>query len=631
MTIRKENLPRQQSRAAFQPSSLNTDARTVDLVWGSPEPVLRGYWEQYYEVLSFDPSSVNLSRLNGGAPLLNNHSQYDLGDIIGVVERAWIADGVGHATVRFPDAGTSEESDQMFAMVRQGIIRNVSVGYTINEFEVQGAPEGEIPTYVAVDWEPSELSLVCVPADATAGVRSNEAEKTFPVKIRMKEEPRMEPEVKPAAAAAPIDLDKVRAEERAAVKKHASEVRALVRKSGFADDVADGLIDADHSLDQVRAKLLDLHIERGAKATAPANVTVEIVADERSKIASGMEDAIMHRIDSRKNKVTEAGAQYVGMTLKEIARESLRKQGVDTGGMSPMRLAERALHTTSDFPGILANVVNKTLRKAYEEAPNSYEFMVNEVDVSDFKPISRVQLGDGPQLEKVPESGEIKRGTFGDSAETYQVQTFAKIIGVTRQVIVNDDMNALARIPEAFGKAGKSLISDSVWGLIINGTVGATMFDGTSLFTTAHGNISTISGGIQAALSDMRQKMKNQMGTSGRYLNLQPKYLLVGTGRETEAEGVVSPLIMAQQASNVNTFARTLQIVAEPRLPAGAFYLVADPAQIDLIEVAYLQGQRGIYSEQRMGFDVDGMEIKARLDFGVKALDWRGFVRNAGT
>ncbi len=631
MTIKTENLPRLQSRAAFQPTTMNAQARTVDLTWGSPEPVLRGYFNQFNEVLSFDPSAVNLDRLNSGAPLLNNHSQYDLGDIIGVVERAWIEGGIGHATVRFPEAGTSDESDQMFKMVSQGIIRNVSVGYTVNEYEEQGAPEGEIPTYLAVDWEPAELSLVCVPADATVGVRSSESEKTFPVKIRMKEVS-VEPEVKPAPAPAPtIDLDAVRKEERAAVKKHASEVRALVRKSGFADEIADGLIDNDHSLDQVRSRLLDLHIERGAAPTKPANGTIEIVAEERSKVATGMEDAIMNRLDSRKNPVTDAAREFVGMTLSEIARESLRKQGVTTTGLSRMELAGRALHTTSDFAGILANVVNKTLRKAYSEAPNSYEFMVNEVDVSDFKPISRVQLGDGPQLEKVPESGEIKRGSFGDSAETYQVQTFAKIIGVTRQVIVNDDMNALSRIPQAFGAAGRSLISDAVWGLIINGTTGATMYDGTSLFTTQHGNIDTTAGGIMAALPNMRTKMKNQMGTSGRYLNLQPKYLLVGTGRETEAEGVISPLIFAQQASNVNTFARTLQIVAEPRLPVGAFYLVADPSQIDLIEIAYLQGQRGIYSEQRMGFDVDGMEIKARLDFGVKALDWRGFVRNAGT
>src|SRR5690606_4648979 len=79
---------------------------------------------------------------------------------------------------------------------------------------------------------------------------------------------------------------------------------------------------------------------------------------------------------------------------------------------------------------------------------------------------------------------------------------------------------------------------------------------------------------------------------------------------------------------------RTLAVIAEPRLdPASGaipWFLFANPATIDTIEYAYLEGQEGVYIETRMGFDVDGVEVKARLDFGAKAIDWRGMYRNPG-
>ena len=73
--------------------------------------------------------------------------------------------------------------------------------------------------------------------------------------------------------------------------------------------------------------------------------------------------------------------------------------------------------------------------------------------------------------------------------------------------------------------------------------------------------------------------------------------------------------------------------ISEPRLDAAsetAWYLAASPNQIDTIEYAYLEGQQGAYIETRNGFDVDGVEIKCRLDFGAKAIDWRGLYKNPG-
>ena len=110
------------------------ETRTIEVVWSTGAAVRRrDPWsgKAYEEILSLDPAHVDLTRLNGGAPLLNTHGAFDLEDVIGVVERAWIArEGgtyVGRATVRFSDRADVEP---IWQDVKSGIIRNVSVGYT---------------------------------------------------------------------------------------------------------------------------------------------------------------------------------------------------------------------------------------------------------------------------------------------------------------------------------------------------------------------------------------------------------------------------------------------------------------------------------------------------------------------
>ena len=173
------DLPMQTRLAAVQPSSLNVESRTIDLVWSTGAKVRRfDYWEgRYYdEELSLDPAHVDLSRLNAGANLLNSHGQYDLSDVLGVVERAWIEDGQGLATVRF---SSRAEVEPIFADVKTGIIRNVSVGYWVRKYEVT-REDGKVDVYRAVDWQPGEISLVSVPADAGAGTRAASRDATAP-------------------------------------------------------------------------------------------------------------------------------------------------------------------------------------------------------------------------------------------------------------------------------------------------------------------------------------------------------------------------------------------------------------------------------------------------------------------
>ena len=159
----------------LMPESVDAERRTVEVVWSTGAAVRRrDPWtgKRYDEVLSLEETHVDLSRLNGGAPLLNTHGAWDLRDVIGVVERAWIArEGealVGRATVRFSDRADVEP---IWRDVASGIVRNVSVGYAVRSYEITET-DGQPPVWRAVDWQPLELSAVPIGADAAAGFRA---------------------------------------------------------------------------------------------------------------------------------------------------------------------------------------------------------------------------------------------------------------------------------------------------------------------------------------------------------------------------------------------------------------------------------------------------------------------------
>lgn len=630
--MKKIGLPKFDFRAQFSPGTINKEARTAELVWSTGARVLRSsFWDgPYFEELSMDTGAIRMERLNNGAPLLNSHNARDLESQIGVVERAWIENGQGKAVVRFSQ--NNPKADPIWKDVADGVIRNVSVGYVTHKFEQVEGGQDTTPVFRAVDWEPMELSLVPIPADASAGVRASEEKfecvfETRNFNVEKKTMPTKE-ELEQIAA------EKREAEEKQkaaveATQKRATEILASVRKAGLEMSFAEELIgDEKISLEAARGKIIDKLAETSPKVDA-RNPSITIVTDEVDTMKRGMESALLHRFDAKKYKLEGSASEFIGMRMSELAKEALEKRGVKTRGLSVNEIAKRAFHSTSDFPEILANVANKSLRDGYEEAPATYAPLVREIEVADFKQISRTQLGDYPQLEKVGESGEFKRGTISEAAEKYQVETYGKVVAVSRQVIVNDDMAAFTRLPMMAGIAARNKISNDVWNILL---ANAAMGDGVTLFHATHSNLQAGAAAIKDGLSVMRSAMKKQTGLDGQLLNIMPKFLIVGSERETEAEALVSSLIIPNTVSDSIplAFARSLQVIAEPRLGAAPYYLAASIGQIDVIELAYLQGQRGVYLETRMGFDVDGMELKARLDFGVKAIDWRGLQKNPG-
>jgi len=665
-------LPMQLRRAPILPATVNPDARSVDVVFTTGAAVRRRRWTgwdtsvPFDEILEVSERAVDLTRLNAGAPALDSHSVWSSHSQVGVVERAWIEGKEGKATIRFPREGLDQAADRMFGLISDGIIRNVSVGYSIERVKVvEPAAKGEVEQRIVERWTPLEVSFVTVPADPRAQVRAAD-QASYPVEIvdtRMQKEAsmpestthvagdvpaltesRQQPVAAPAhpeptatrmldALAAP-DSEAIATRAREAERDRVSTIYDLTGRLNLERSFAEDLVKRGVSVDESRRLILDQVAAKSDETRTFPHVSISLGGrDERITRRDAVANALLHRYSPTLFPLEDAARQYRGMTLLELARESLGNAGVNTRGLSRDEVATRALHSTSDFPEILSAVTNKTLRQAYDAYPRTFALFCRQVLATDFKSMHRVQLGEAPQLLEVGESGEFKRGTLGESKESYKVKTYGRVVAITRQVLINDDLDAFTRIPAMYGNSIAQLESDVVWGII---TANPAMADGNALFHTTHKNLAGTGAALDvASVGAARAAMALQTGLDKKtVLNIRPAFLIVPAALELKAEQLVAQnLVPADSAKVVPQSMRTLSPISEPRLDAASatsWYLAASPNQIDTIEYAYLEGQQGAYIETRNGFDVDGVEIKCRLDFGAKAIDWRGLYKNPG-
>jgi len=678
-------LPAMRRSAELAPNTADADSRTVEVIWSTGARVRRErfFGEPYDEELSLDPAHVRLDRLNAGAPVLKVHELDTLDAVIGSVVpgSARIENGRGIAQIRISERADVEP---IWRDILAGHIRAVSIGYQVHRFDIS-KPDGGRELWRAVDWTPFEISAVPAGADPAAGFRSQSPSASArPLETCVLHRrdaspnpqgasPMMENTQTPATTAETVadrtietaateettmtdtppstadaqtrarpktakpdipDPDAAANRAREAERERVSTIYDLAGRLNLERGFAEELVRRGTNLDEARRLILDKVAAGSDETRTFGHVSVPLGGrDERITRRDAVANALLHRYSPTLFPLEDAARQYRGMTLLELARESLGNAGVNTRGLSREEVATRALHSTSDFPEILAAVTNKTLRQAYEAYPRTFTAFCRRVLATDFKEMRRLQLGEAPQLLEVAEGGEFKRGTLSESEESYRVKSYGRVVAITRQVVINDDLDAFTRIPAMYGNAIAQLESDVVWGII---TSNPAMADGNALFHTTHKNLAGTGAALDvSSVGAARAAMAKQTGLDKKtVLNIRPAFLIVPASLELKAEQLVAQnLVPAAASSVVPQSIRSLALISEPRLDAAsetAWYLAASPNQIDTIEYAYLEGQEGPYIETRNGFDVDGVEIKCRIDFGAKAIDWRGLYKNPG-
>jgi HK97 family phage major capsid protein len=319
--------------------------RTIEFPFSSEKPVYRGVLGN--EILDHREGSIDFSRLNDAAPLLFNHNP---DKPIGVVEKAWTKDKRGYARVRFSDNPFPSE---VYNDVKNGILRGVSVGYSVNETREE---EDAKDSYRVTSWTPAEISIAVVAADESVGVgRAKEVKEENKKEVTMsnkQESSNMQAQrINDDVAAAPVasqtqqtqkmtdtpDLSVVRQEERKAERSRITNISALGAQHG-CEDLATSLVESGASIDEARAAVLERIGAKPVETVSQVDMTQEKNIDY--KLTTGIRAALTGDWSSK-----EAG--YVRELSQEVERSGVKKTSERSFLVPYTALTKRATYVTS--------------------------------------------------------------------------------------------------------------------------------------------------------------------------------------------------------------------------------------------------------------------------------------------
>lgn len=677
-------------RADFVPDTFNEENRTMEVVFSTGAKGKRGFWTEYFEELSMKKSDVRLERLNKGAPVLNNHSRFNgLEGILGVVEEAFIRNKEGIARIRFSERDelqgiirdiqsgvirnisvgykvhaykdVSKKGDEIptlraidwepmeisfvdipFDMDSQSrsLDENTTYECTIERAEEndmniaekirEACKKAGLNDEVAENMVSREISLDEIDGEIKKALESKERSEETPKAKESEETPEADDESQRSdenPETPVVDMDKEREMAKQEERSRVNEINTVSRSLGIEADVTETHIKDGTSIDDFRKLAIETKAKQDqTKRTNNHNVEVTDM-DQRKLRIEGAQNALLNRFKPGKYEITNEGTEFRFSSLIDLASRFLEAEGVNVRELSKSQIATRSLHTISDFKEILANTANKSLRDAYGEAPQTFAGIVNEVELDDFKEVSRTQLHSGAGLSELNEKGEYEHTTLSESAEKYSLGTFGKIVGITRKMIINDDMGAFTRVPQQFGLKARSLESKLVWAIINSNPL---MADGFNLFSAEHGNLAAAGTAINvAAVNAGMSAMMLQKDLDDEFIDIMPSFLAGASQRAAEIKSFLGSTVPTQD-SEVNPFKGDLDPLIERRLEARPWYLMATAQMIDMIEIARLRGESGPVVEQKEGFETDGLKLKVRYDFAAKVLDHRGFYKNPG-
>lgn len=653
----------------------NLESRTVPASLSSESPVDRFFGR---EILVHDSDAVDLSRAGDGLPLLWNHNT---DEPIGVVERIKIKDGKLRGVLRFSN---NKKAIEVFNDVRDGFLKNISIGYQVNKFEEQ-ANSNDIRV---TGWTLLESSVVTVPADASVGINralsgvnamADEAQ-TPAVEVGTTNNPGAGSE--PVVPIRQIDANAVRAKAVLDERNRLKEIdgifaNPIVPRDSVYDGIRAQALNEGWGADQTRKIVMetlggeaepvsnqgtvpdDVQVfgvaSRAQPAASPAyqprplGAGVRMGEDQTEKFRNGFTEAMLVKAGVLTDRKSIDGARaggLVGKRLIVLAGDYCRMHGINTQAMDDDAVAFRALtyraagQTTSDFTNILANVANKSLLQGWDEAPETWQTWTRRGTLPDFKTAEISGLSGFTGLDEVPEDGDITYGKFTDRKETIKLVSYAKKYRITRKLIINDDLRALSAIPRAMGRAGNRKVGDITYALL-NGTGPTLNQDSTALFdTSSHKNyVAASTAPTVATLNTASVAMAKQTDpNSGATLNIQPRFLMVPKALEQTARVLMAATYDPAGTAGTlppNTFSGRYEIITDARLDGqtygtAAWYLLADPNIFDTFEVAFLNGMAEPYMRENEEWDGQGTSYLVGVDFGVSALDFRAVHKYRG-
>jgi hypothetical protein len=327
-------------------------------------------------------------------------------------------------------------------------------------------------------------------------------------------------------------------------------------------------------------------------------------------------------------KTLEAAAKIQRTTSLGEVLLSAAEEGGYTGSrrisaatLRPILAAAWATHSIS---GILSSTVNKFLLAGFNGVESSWRSMSAVRSVNDFKAITSYRLNGGFKFEKVANGGELKNAGASDESRTISADTYGIMTSVTRTDLINDDLGALTAVPQRIGRGGALKLNDVFW---------ASFQDDSAFFTTARGNKKTTAGALSLsnlkAIATLFRKLKDP---DGNPVAVEPRVLLVPADIELAAAEIMGSSLLvggSSAAPDRNVLAGRYQVVSTSYLSSAEdYYLLASPADLPVMEVAFLNGvQSPIVETAEADFNTLGVQMRGFFDVGVAKAEYLAGVK----
>lgn len=631
----------------IDPASYDEEARTIELCYATTAPVDR---YDYTEVLAISEDAIDTTRLDAGAVyLIRDHTPY--GDPLGLIVSHRIDGDRAYATVRL------SENDQVAGVLRDiasGLYRTCSVGYQVVKTETEETDSGTVVTVTR--WMPFEVSMTVIPADINAQTRSNPSKTKGkqmakkPVRAQREDETLVDETVDEtneivvtvtpgADGVADVVVETVDVEDEDEDldgedegvtieddRARAAAIMTLAVRHGVANDVVTRAVTNGTSEEDFRKMIKRT---RAAGSPGDLNARARITRDERETRQTHAANALYARM--RGGRVTEAEAgefrslRTVDLLRAAIGPSARRMDDAQVASMLSQPQFRFGMHTTSDFSFTQAagSAIERRVREIYTNVESPLQPLVRETLVSDFRPVASYSIGGFPELRETPEGAEYEAGTVTTEAGTFSIRKYGRVLNLSFEAIINDDLRLLDTAIRGVAVKGVTLRNR-----LVREAFSAKMADGKALFHASHGNVINQPLDL-AGLSAARAALRAQKDLDGEPMGLTARYLVVGPALETVAQQLVSP-ITAAVTGQVNPFAGTLEVIVDDVMTGTEWMLAADPAMADAIELADLRGYEGVQVEEITNALNDGISYRARTFAGASPTGFRGFVKSTG-
>lgn len=576
--------------------------------------------------------------------------------------------------------GDDEDSMRVIAHAKNGFKWQASVGATVERREYLEAGKSTKvngktvsgPLIIARAWTLRETSIVTIGADGKTSAKiaakqgntkmdpfnqwlqaqgiTVETFEALNETVQASLRASFDATNKVEAAAPAVSADEIRKITAAAIKEAATDA-ARQAVDEVRNAAAIERLTANHP--DIRTKALaekwtpettELHVLRASRPQGPNAIIRgnggEVSSDVLTAAlcqAGGLKDVEKQYDDKT---LQAAHTAYRGrISLQQILLQAAWDNGY-TGrhfqsGAADMTAILKAAFSTLSLPGILSNTANKFLLQGFMGVETSWRAIAATRNVKDFKTITSYRMTGAFTFAEVAPTGELEHGTFDEESFTNQAKTYGRMAAITRTDLINDDLGALTTTPQRVGRGGALKLNDVFW----------TEFkaDHSTFFPTDGSKLNYISGASSAlgsaGMALALAKFMRKTDTDGKPLALTPAWLLVPPELEVAARELFQSTTVNTGGSattakvpNANIFSgRYPPIVSQYLTDTGVWYLGASPADMPLIEVAFLNGvEQPTVETAEADFNTLGIQMRGYFDFGVNKQDQRAAVKSAG-